>query len=497
MTTDPHTAFTGFDRPRQNWFKMPSNWTDITAAMSSIAELKVVEYVLKHTWGFQEYGLCKRITNDEFMHGRRRKDGTRLDKGTGLSKPSVIAGLQAAVAHGLLLEAIDDSDKARVKKYYSLRMMPGLDDEFVAESDEPPGSPHPGTDRGGVKDVNAGVKNLYPAVKTFYPRGKESLPRTEKETLERNLQEETPNNNSSEAPTQSAVVVALSAQAIADAEEVKTPFPATAVLPEPALWETPPQPSPDFGVSRLPSRRERWGGSRRLVDETKIPPPIWGRLGGGVPSAADSKAAVAAALLGLGLAATVTERLVSRYRVEQIQEKIAFLTYLQAQTPERVKNPRGWLRRAIEENYGPPDGFLAQAERDQVAQERAQQAAIAAAQAQAAAELAHTRQAALAAQQQALRQTLQAHYGTTDADYTFWEAVKQEISYLARPDLFALIADAHLLQRTPTTALIGIVHDHHLRRLSHPSTQTAIKRACTRITGAPIEPTFVLLTPPL
>ena len=38
-------SFPGFDIPRQNWFKMPNNWTDITAAISSIAELKVVEYM--------------------------------------------------------------------------------------------------------------------------------------------------------------------------------------------------------------------------------------------------------------------------------------------------------------------------------------------------------------------------------------------------------------------------------------------------------------------
>lgn len=210
----PTTAFTGFDVPHQNWFKIPNNWTDITADISSIAELKVVEYVLKHTWGFQEYGVRKRITNDEFMNGRRRKDGTRIDKGTGLSKPSVIAGLKAAVERGLLIEEIDDSDKARVKKYYSLRMMPDRGDDSVEAGDEPPGSPNPEGDRGGVKDLNAGVKDLYPEVKTFNPRGKRSLPRTEKDTLERHLQEEN-NNNTDDTETQPDVVVALLNQGIA------------------------------------------------------------------------------------------------------------------------------------------------------------------------------------------------------------------------------------------------------------------------------------------
>jgi len=217
----PTTTFPGFDIPRQNWFKLPNNWTDITAEITSLAELKVVEYVLKHTWGYQEYGLRKRISNDEFMNGRRRKDGTRIDNGTGLSKPSVIAGLKSAIARGLLLEEVDDSDKARVKKYYSLRMIASPDDDpDIGDDDDgdtPPTPTNPEPKEGGVKDLNAGVKNLYPGVKDLYPRGKESLPRTEKDTLARHLQEETNNNNSGEADgaNQADVVVALTVQGIA------------------------------------------------------------------------------------------------------------------------------------------------------------------------------------------------------------------------------------------------------------------------------------------
>ena len=31
----------------------------------------------RHTWGYREYGLKKHITLDEFMHGRKRRDGIR------------------------------------------------------------------------------------------------------------------------------------------------------------------------------------------------------------------------------------------------------------------------------------------------------------------------------------------------------------------------------------------------------------------------------------
>ncbi len=213
--------FSGFDAPRQNWFRMPNEWIDLCAEISSLAEIKVVQYVMRHTWGHQEYGIRKRISVDEFMSGRWKKDGERMDKGTGLSKPSVISGLRSAVERGLLIEEVDDSDKARVKKYYSLRMNP----ETAVDPQEARGETSHSTETenekqaesAGVKHLNAGVKNLYPDVKNVYPSSKESLPRTKKETLERNNKKETNNNNASASPepTVDAVVVALYSRGIA------------------------------------------------------------------------------------------------------------------------------------------------------------------------------------------------------------------------------------------------------------------------------------------
>jgi hypothetical protein len=41
--------FAGFSKPEANFFRLPNEWTDITAQISSLAEMKVVEYVLRHT----------------------------------------------------------------------------------------------------------------------------------------------------------------------------------------------------------------------------------------------------------------------------------------------------------------------------------------------------------------------------------------------------------------------------------------------------------------
>src|SRR5215210_1515458 len=119
------TPFQGFQRPESNFFRLPNYWTNLTARMKTWAEHKIVEYVLRHTWGYSEYGIKRRITLDEFQNGRKRKDGTRIDHGTGLGKKAVIDGIRQAIADGFLTEDSDYSDRARIRKLYSLRMRAG------------------------------------------------------------------------------------------------------------------------------------------------------------------------------------------------------------------------------------------------------------------------------------------------------------------------------------------------------------------------------------
>lgn len=114
--------FEGFDPPESNFWRLPNNWFDLAAHFTSWAEHKVVEYILRHTWGYHEYGIAKLITMDEFMHGRKRRDGSRLDAGCGMAENSIKKGIADAVAHGFLTVQIDDSDRGRIKKYYAPRM---------------------------------------------------------------------------------------------------------------------------------------------------------------------------------------------------------------------------------------------------------------------------------------------------------------------------------------------------------------------------------------
>jgi len=176
--------FDGFEVPESNYYRMPNNWTNISARITTLAELKVVEYVLRHTWGFREYGKAKAITLDEFQHGRKRRNGDRMDQGTGLSRPSVRKGLRDAEEHGYLVVKVDAADKARVKKSYSLRMRP--------EDDE----------AGRQESIPQRERTLPPGGKNLAPQGKETLPRSEKDTLKKDTEDS--NNSNARARADAA-----------------------------------------------------------------------------------------------------------------------------------------------------------------------------------------------------------------------------------------------------------------------------------------------------
>jgi hypothetical protein len=166
--------FPGFQTPKENWSKLPHQLIGALPVFTSEGEIKVVLYILRHTWGYREFGQPKRITVDEFMHGRKTTNledypTGRMDNGVGMSKDAILRGLRRAEKHGFIEIEIDDSDKARIKKHYVLRM---------SESQTP--------DSSGVRKSDPKVRKSDSQVRESDSNGTESVPRSEKETLERN-----------------------------------------------------------------------------------------------------------------------------------------------------------------------------------------------------------------------------------------------------------------------------------------------------------------------
>jgi len=183
----PLRKFAGFVRPEKNYFPMPNEWIDICAEIDNLAELKIIQYVLRHTWGFQEYGIPKTISVDEFMYGRKRTNGTRMDNGTGLkSDRSVKDGIKAAIEHGYLLYEIDTSDPARMKKSYTLKMI----DTGVDTTPQVDTTPVLLSCTGVVSTHQRG--SIYPPGGYNLPLDQvDTTPRSEKDTIERHYKKDT------------------------------------------------------------------------------------------------------------------------------------------------------------------------------------------------------------------------------------------------------------------------------------------------------------------
>src|SRR5450755_3988414 len=97
----------GFTQPDTDFTRVPNNLFEALSLIESMSELKVILYVMRHTWGFQEYDTYKKITLDEFVCGRMLRTRERMDSGTGLSTTAVKEGTAKAIAHGFLEVEID------------------------------------------------------------------------------------------------------------------------------------------------------------------------------------------------------------------------------------------------------------------------------------------------------------------------------------------------------------------------------------------------------
>jgi hypothetical protein len=163
---------------------------------------------LRHTWGFQEYGFAKAMTIDELMHGRKRRDGTRMDEGTGLSKQSVIDGLKRAIARGYLLCTIDETDRARIKKSYALKMYKP-DVQAVDSSGQDAGPPEiyadvQAVDSGG-QDAGPRMSGKWtPDVQEADSNGQDVGQRSEKDTEENHQKKTTKENHQRKPPVATA-----------------------------------------------------------------------------------------------------------------------------------------------------------------------------------------------------------------------------------------------------------------------------------------------------
>ena len=187
---------------------------------------------------------------------------------------------------------------------------------------------------------------------------------------------------------------------------------------------------------------------------------------------------VVVALVGLGISQTVAKRLARQYEENRVREKIDYLAYLQEADPDKVTNARGWLRCAIEEDYGPPDGYRSSEERAAAAaQEKARQEQL-----DALLEEETQRLQQEDATQMQRRQALRDQYGTTEREDRLWKQFREHLQMRSAQGIVAMIRDAQLLRVREDEVLIGVPNEATCSLLcEHPGTNRIVSEAWKEI----------------
>jgi len=129
MTDD--ARFTGFDKP--TFTQIPDQVLDELMPVLSEAELKVLLYICRRTFGFHKDADA--ISLSQLVDGITTKDGRILDRGTGMSKSSVRRGMQGLVDRGIIdVRKTDSPAGDSATNIYSLHFLGG------SSMVEPPGS---------------------------------------------------------------------------------------------------------------------------------------------------------------------------------------------------------------------------------------------------------------------------------------------------------------------------------------------------------------------
>src|SRR3954465_9258610 len=85
------STFRGFRSP--TYTQVPDELFDALLPDLSGAELKVLLYIIRRTFGFKRDSDT--ISLSQMLNGITRRDGTVLDRGVGLSKPTLLQALRS------------------------------------------------------------------------------------------------------------------------------------------------------------------------------------------------------------------------------------------------------------------------------------------------------------------------------------------------------------------------------------------------------------------
>ena len=109
--------FSGFPQPKTNFTPVPNLFFDEVLSTLKEAELKVLLYIFRRTYGWQKEMDC--ISLSQFVNGITTRQGKQLDSGTGLAKSTVIEALKSILKKGYILRYLPGRGSQR-RSYYFL-----------------------------------------------------------------------------------------------------------------------------------------------------------------------------------------------------------------------------------------------------------------------------------------------------------------------------------------------------------------------------------------
>ena len=197
---------------------------------------------------------------------------------------------------------------------------------------------------------------------------------------------------------------------------------------------------------------------------------------------------VVVALTEWGISQNVSEALAKIYPPERISEKIEFLKYLIEHEPKTIKKPAAWLRKAIEENYGAPDGYKtavnnAKDERQANAEKQRKQAVLEAQKAQS--ERAKRQQKEREAALSERLHRLFTQYQTSEADRAFWEGAKPELTHRGVSE--AILTSTQLLKFEQGKAVLHVINSFMAQQVAQPRVKDPLTAVLSELTGRSLQ----------
>jgi hypothetical protein len=155
-------VFSGFSSP--HYTQVPDDFFDVLLAELTPAEFKVAAYVVRRTFGWKKEADA--ISLSQMVNGIRRRDGSYVDRGTGLHKDTVIKAIKGLLAKGVIVRQRNASpERGFEATTYAIRMQGDpLSEEattLVDDADKGPLTPSSDDPTGDVGETDKGRRATW------------------------------------------------------------------------------------------------------------------------------------------------------------------------------------------------------------------------------------------------------------------------------------------------------------------------------------------------